>query len=53
MAWLEAALAIVVGFFKSIPIFDRWFTKSPTEKIIDRQEDNKKKAEQRKKTGRG
>lgn len=46
--WLEAILALL----KSLPILDRWFTKTATEKIEDAKEDIAKAVDKMKDEGR-
>ena len=52
MGYLESILALLVGFFKSIPYFDRWFTKTPTEKVDEIKKDLQEEQNEFKESGR-
>lgn len=52
MTWLTAAIEIIKGFFKAIPILDKWFSKTATEKADKARLDEREKADEFKKTGR-
>lgn len=47
-----AIVAAITSFFKSIPILDRWFTKTASEKIADKKKDAREDIDNYKKTGR-
>lgn len=52
MGYITAIIAIIQGFLKAIPIFDRWFTKSPEQKKEDIDAANQKEKESVEKGGR-
>lgn len=45
-------LGAVKAFFEAIPFFSRWFTKTPTQKVEERQATTAEEIEKAKKTGR-
>ena len=49
---IKVILEIIRDFIKSLPILNRWFTKTPSEKIDDKQQDAHKTHEDFKKSGR-
>jgi hypothetical protein len=52
MGWLTALLGILSELVKAIPILDRWFTKTPSEKGQDSKDDVRKDVDDFKGDGR-
>lgn len=52
MGYLEAILSFLVGLVKAIPIFDKWFSKTPTQKADAAKEDVRREMDDFRKTGR-
>ena len=49
---LASIFEFIVALIKAVPIFDRWFTRTPTEQIEDDKERERKRTEEERKTGR-
>lgn len=49
---LTTILESILAALKSIPYFDKWFSKTPTEKIEDAKETARKESDEFRKTGR-
>lgn len=52
MGWVTSLLEILNGIVKSIPILDRWFTKTPSEKLEDSKEEVREGTDEFVRTGR-
>jgi hypothetical protein len=49
---IAAFFGAIKAIFSGLPFFDKWFTKTPTEKLDDVKEDLDKEEEEFKKDGR-
>ena len=52
MGWVQGIAAAIMAILKALPILDRWFTKTPTEKIESELEKLRRELEESKKSGR-
>lgn len=49
---IKAILEIVVGVLAAIPYFDKWFSKTPTQKVEEGKEDVRRETDEFRRTGR-
>jgi hypothetical protein len=52
MGILETILGVLVGVLKAIPYFDKWFTKTPTQKVEEGKEQVREDSDHMAQTGR-
>jgi|LakMenEpi03Aug12_release.lakeMendotaPanAssembly.Ray.scaffolds.fasta_scaffold825337_2 hypothetical protein len=52
MGWISGIASALMAIIKALPILDRWFTKTPTQKIESELEKLRKDLEEAKKSGR-
>jgi hypothetical protein len=52
MAILAAIFEFLVGLVKAVPYIDKWFSKTPTEKVEEGREDVRKETDHMRDTGR-
>ena len=52
MAWVKIILDIILALGSAIPILHKWFSKSPTEKVLDKKKAIRKAFKKARKTGR-
>lgn len=52
MGWVSGIASAIMAIIKALPILDRWFSKTPTEKIESELEKLRREIEESKKTGR-
>lgn len=52
MAIATAILEFLVGLVKAIPYFNKWFTKTPTQKVEDAKEQARKEEQEFQDSGR-
>jgi hypothetical protein len=49
---MAAILEAILALLKAIPYFDKWFSKSPAEKVADAKDKSREEIDEFKKTGR-
>lgn len=52
MAWAKVILEVIAKVFGSIPYFNKWFSKSKSEKVGKKLDDSREKVDEFKKTNR-